>query len=80
MLISNDWYPALQQPNVKLVTNPIRAVTEDAIVTHDGDRYPVDIIVWSTGFQVQKFPIEVRGRNGRFLADQWSHSMQVSVV
>ena len=80
VLLTNDWYSTLQQPNVQLVTNAIKEVTEDAIVTHDGDRYPVDIIVWSTGFQVQKFPIEIEGVNGRSISDQWSETMQVSAV
>ena len=80
VLLSNDWYSTLQQPNVQLVTNRIKEITEDMIVTHDGDRYPVDIIVWSTGFQVQRFPIEIYGSNGRPIVDQWSQTMQVSVL
>ena len=80
VLLSSDWYSTLQQPNVQLVTNRIKEITEDMIVTHDGDRYPVDIIVWSTGFQVQRFPIEIYGSNGRSIVDQWSQTMQVSVL
>jgi cation diffusion facilitator CzcD-associated flavoprotein CzcO len=78
VLLSNDWYPALQQPNVKVITNRIREVTSNSIVTHDGDEYPVDIIIWSTGFQVQKFSLPVYGINGQALAEQWSGSFQVN--
>jgi cation diffusion facilitator CzcD-associated flavoprotein CzcO len=79
VLLSDDWYSALQQPNVKLVTNRIREINSNSIITHDGDEHPVDIIIWSTGFQVQKFPIPIYGVNGRSLAEQWSETMQVSI-
>jgi cation diffusion facilitator CzcD-associated flavoprotein CzcO len=79
VLVTNDWYPALQQPNVKVVTNRIQEIKSNSIVTRDGDEYPVDIIIWSTGFQVQKFPLPVYGVNGRSLVEQWSGTMQVSI-
>ena len=80
MLFSNDWYPTIQQPNVKLITNRIREITTNSIVTYDDDNeYPVDIIVWSTGFQVQQFPLTVYGVNGCSLGEQFSESMQVRI-
>jgi cation diffusion facilitator CzcD-associated flavoprotein CzcO len=78
-LLTNDWYPALQQPNVKLVTNRIQEIKSNSIVTRDGDEYPVDIIIWSTGFQVQRFPLPIYGVNGRSLTEQWSETMQASI-
>jgi cation diffusion facilitator CzcD-associated flavoprotein CzcO len=78
VLLSNDWYSTLQQPNVKLVTNRIKEVTSNSIITNDGDEYPVDIIIWSTGFQVQQFPLPLYGVNGRSLIEDWSKTMQVS--
>ena len=80
VLLSNDWYPTIQKPNVQVITNRIRGIKPHAIVTHDGDEYPVDIIVWSTGFLVQKFPLTIYGVGNRLLTDQWSESMQVSVA
>jgi cation diffusion facilitator CzcD-associated flavoprotein CzcO len=79
MLLTNDWYPTLQKPNVTLVTNRIREIKSNSIVTHDGDEYPVDIIIWSTGFQVQTFSIPVYGMNGYSLAEHWSETIQASV-
>ncbi|CAM4784190.1 unnamed protein product [Rotaria magnacalcarata] len=76
VLISNDWYPTLQQPNVKLVTDRIQEVKSDSIVTRDGTEHPVDIIVWSTGFKVQTFTLDIVGMNGRSLAEQWSKSFE----
>lgn len=77
MLITNDWYSTLQQRNVKLVTNRIKELKEHSIVTHSGDEYPVDIIIWSTGFQTQTFSLPVYGFNGVSLVDKWSKTIQV---
>ena len=32
ILISNDWYPTLLQPHVKVVTDPVERVTPDGVV------------------------------------------------
>ena len=78
MLLTNDWYSTLQKSNVKLITNRIQQIKSHSIVTYDGDEYPVDIIIWSTGFQVQQFPISVYGTKESSLAEQWSETIQVS--
>ncbi|CAF1585974.1 unnamed protein product [Rotaria sp. Silwood1] len=79
VLVSNDWYPTLQKPNVSLVTSRIRDVTSSSIVTQDGNEYPVDIIVWSTGFQVHKIPFEIFGSNGVALSELWAETIQVRI-
>jgi cation diffusion facilitator CzcD-associated flavoprotein CzcO len=78
VLISNEYYPALQQPNVDLVTDGIAEVRPDAIVTADGTERAVDTIIFGTGFQVTDPPAAqlVRGRDGRTLAETWGGSMQ----
>lgn len=80
VLLTNDWYSTLQKPNVKLVTDRIAEITENGIVTKDGETHPVDVIVWSTGFLVQEFPLPIYGRNKIALRDQWVDSMQVSYI
>ena len=77
MLLTSDWYSTLQKPNVQLITNRIREVRSHSIVTYDGDEYPVDVIIWSTGFQVQTFSLPVYGINGCSLQEQWSQTIQV---
>jgi cation diffusion facilitator CzcD-associated flavoprotein CzcO len=74
ILISNTYYPALAQPHVDLVTDPIAKVTGDAIVTTDGVERPIDVLVVATGFHTTDLPIahRVRGRDGRSLAETWS--------
>lgn len=75
MLLSNDYYPALCQPNARVVTEAIREVTETGIVTRDGTFHEVDVIVMCTGFKVTDHPIVQRfhGRDGRTLAEQWAN-------
>lgn len=73
VLLSDDWYPALQRPNVNLITESIKEIGEKGIVTQDGKLHEADAIVWSTGFQVTDNPIASRvfGRGGLSLADVW---------
>jgi len=78
ILISNDWYPALAQPNVDVVTDAIVRVTPDGVVTADGTEHRLDTIVFGTGFRVTDIAVahRVTGADGRTLADVWSGSPQ----
>jgi cation diffusion facilitator CzcD-associated flavoprotein CzcO len=78
VLLSNDYLPAVTRSNVELVTEPIREVRADAIVTADGGVHPVDTIVLSTGFRVTDPPFfgVVAGREGRTLAQAWTPTMR----
>jgi cation diffusion facilitator CzcD-associated flavoprotein CzcO len=78
ILISNDYYPTLNRPNVELVTEPIDEVTAGGIVTADGRLREVDAIVYGTGFAAMDplYRVEVRGEGGRRLAEDWAHGAQ----
>jgi cation diffusion facilitator CzcD-associated flavoprotein CzcO len=78
ILISNDYLPALSQPNVEVVTDAIAEVRPRSIVTADGAEREVDAIIFGTGFHVTDFPIAQRifGRVGRTLAETWDGSGQ----
>jgi len=77
-LISNNYYPALAQPNVEVVTDSITAITPRGILTADGAERELDTIILGTGFHVIDMPIAawVRGRDGRTLDDVWQGSPQ----
>ncbi|MCZ0211355.1 NAD(P)/FAD-dependent oxidoreductase [Streptomyces sp. UMAF16] len=77
LLFSNTYYPAIQQPNVDLITDGIIKVTDDAVVTADGQERPVDTIILGTGFEAVRRPIAERlfGRNGVSLQETWSEGM-----
>lgn len=73
ILLSNEYYPALQLDHVELVTDAIREIRPHAIVTADGEERPVDAIVYATGFVASETapPFPIRGRGGRSLAERW---------
>ncbi len=82
VLLSNDYYPALTQPNVDVVTDSIAEVVPDGIVTRssDGERtvHPVDAIIFGTGFHVTDVPLAAKlvGKDGRTLREHWDeHGM-----
>jgi cation diffusion facilitator CzcD-associated flavoprotein CzcO len=74
LLFSNDWYPALSQPNVDVVTEKITELTRTGVRTADGVDHPVDVVVYGTGFAATDFlaPMRIRGRGGRELAEEWT--------
>ena len=78
VLLSNDYFPALMQPNVDLVTDGIAEVRASSVVTADGSERQVDTIIFGTGFRVTDPPSAhlVRGRDGRTLAETWQGSME----
>ncbi|MFP3944226.1 MAG: flavin-containing monooxygenase, partial [Alphaproteobacteria bacterium] len=73
ILMSNDWYPALQRDNVHLETEGIAEVRAKSLVTGDGREYPVDVIIHGTGFRATEIAtdVEITGRNGRSLNEEW---------
>jgi len=73
ILLSDDFYPAVSQPNVTVVTDGIREVREHSVVTQDGTEREVDVIICATGFHVTDMPAahHVRGRDGQTLAEAW---------
>lgn len=73
ILISNDWYPALQRPNVNLLSDGIREIREHSIVDANGTEREVDCIIFGTGFYATENPIAkiIHGRGGQSLAQAW---------
>ena len=78
VLISDDYYPAIAQPNVEVITDGIAEVTPNGIVTEDGVKHEVDTIIYGTGFRVTDLPVMdmLYGRDGQTLREAWSDGMQ----
>jgi len=76
ILPSNKWYPALSQPNVELVTDPISEARPNSVLTADGTELEADVIIFGTGFHVTDMPIGglIRGREGQTLEESWDGS------
>ncbi|GAB4583009.1 flavin-containing monooxygenase [Nocardia sp. IFM 10818] len=72
-LFSNDYYPALTQPNVAVETTPITEIVPEGVRTEDGALHRADVIIYGTGFKGTEFlwPMKIRGRAGVHLADVW---------
>jgi cation diffusion facilitator CzcD-associated flavoprotein CzcO len=77
-LFSDDYYPALAMPQVRLVPSALAGLDGHAVVAADGSRHEVDVVVAATGFESVRQPYAalVRGRGGRLLADHWRHGMR----
>jgi len=77
VLISNDYYPALDQPNVEVVTTGIDRVTSTGIVDGAGVEHDLDTIVFATGFTTTDLPLahHIRGVGGTTLAERWCEGM-----
>ena len=74
ILFSNEFYPALAQDNVDVVTEAIAGVTPKGIVDAEGVEHEVDAIIYATGFDTQDFlqSIDITGTRGQKLATQWA--------
>jgi len=75
----DDYLPAFNRPNVTLVDTGgkgVERITEDAVVVN-GTSYPVDCIVYGSGFEVgsgykSRLGFEIYGRNGVSMTDAWA--------
>ncbi|WP_326614045.1 NAD(P)/FAD-dependent oxidoreductase [Streptomyces scopuliridis] len=77
LLFSNTYYPAIQQPNVEVVTDGIDHVRAKSVVSKDGREREVDTIILGTGFRAVDRPVAQRiwGRGGVQLREAWSEGM-----
>ena len=76
----DEYLPTFNRPNVSLVDTDgrgVERVTERGIVAN-GVEYPVDCIVFATGFEVgtsytRRAGYDLIGRNGLSLSDKWAN-------
>jgi cation diffusion facilitator CzcD-associated flavoprotein CzcO len=78
MLMSSDYYPALQADNCKLISWPIATISPAGIRTSEGIEHQVDCIVFATGYDVHLDgpPFPVTGLGGRSLNGEWAAGAQ----
>jgi cation diffusion facilitator CzcD-associated flavoprotein CzcO len=74
VMLTDDWYPALAQSNVELVTERIEEIGPAGIRTADGAERAADVLVLATGFRSHSFtaPMEIVGAEGRTLEVEWA--------
>ena len=74
IVVSTRFYPAVERPNVEVVTEGIERVEPGGVVTEDGRRHELDVLVLATGFDAHAYvrPMDLVGENGHTLAEAWS--------
>jgi cation diffusion facilitator CzcD-associated flavoprotein CzcO len=73
LIISGEFYDAIQKPAAELVDEPIDRIEAKGIRTRDGKLHELDAIVLATGFMAHQFmrPMVVTGRDGIELNEVW---------
>jgi cation diffusion facilitator CzcD-associated flavoprotein CzcO len=73
LIMSPNFYEAIQHPNAQLITEGIERIEPGGVQTIDGRLHELDVLIFATGFHVDSFvrPMEVRGRTGTLLDDAW---------
>jgi cation diffusion facilitator CzcD-associated flavoprotein CzcO len=74
ILFSSAFLPALQRPNVELITEPIAQLCPAGVQTADGRVREVDCIIYGTGFDTTRSmaPMDIVGADGRSLREAWA--------
>lgn len=78
VLLSNDYYPALAQPNAEVLASGLASVEGGTVIAADGTRREVDAIVFATGFHTVDMPMakQVWNAEGRSLEEVWDGDMR----
>src|SRR6202166_4359105 len=76
----NDYLPTFNRPNVHLVDTKGKGITEinEKGVRFEGKQYELDVIIYATGFEVQKTGIynQIKGENGLELNDKYREGIR----
>jgi cation diffusion facilitator CzcD-associated flavoprotein CzcO len=76
----DEYLPAYNRPNVHLVDTRGLGITQisEAGPVLDGREYPLDLLIYATGFEVQKTGIynEIRGRDGREINETYADGLR----
>jgi cation diffusion facilitator CzcD-associated flavoprotein CzcO len=74
LVVSATFYDTVQRDDVSVVTDPVERVEAAGVVTANGERRPLDVLVLATGFHADNFlrPVRVTGQAGEALDDLWA--------
>lgn len=78
VLLSDEYYPALIKENVDVNIEGVSHLVEDGIVTSLGNKVPLDVIIYATGFHSHPFfkNIDITGLNGTTIRETWKKSTE----
>lgn len=74
LVVAPNFYEAMQEPTVELVTAGIERIEPGGVRTDDGVLHELDVLVFATGFRADAFirPMEVIGTDHRTLEEAWT--------
>jgi cation diffusion facilitator CzcD-associated flavoprotein CzcO len=79
----NDYLPTFNRPTVHLVDTHGKGITEinEKGPVFEGKQYELDVLIYATGFEVQKTGIynQIRGKDGLELNDKYRDGMRTLV-
>jgi cation diffusion facilitator CzcD-associated flavoprotein CzcO len=78
VLLSNDYYPALIQPNAEVIASGLAKVDGRTLTAQDGTAREADAIIFATGFHVTDMPLagHLYGAAGVSLVEAWGGDMR----
>ena len=69
------YYAALTREHVDVEASEPASVNAHGIITQDGRQLDLDVIIYATGYHLDFLStVDIRGRNGTKLADEWGDS------
>ncbi|MES1991218.1 MAG: NAD(P)/FAD-dependent oxidoreductase [Pseudomonadota bacterium] len=78
LIMSGNFYQAIQKPNAELVTDAITRIERGGVRTADGRLHELDVLVLATGFDAHKImsPMVVTGRGNKRLDKTWADAQE----
>ncbi|KAK7458842.1 hypothetical protein VKT23_009851 [Stygiomarasmius scandens] len=61
VIFDTNYLACLHRPNVEINFDGIDSIYEEGFVTKKGEKIPFDVIIFSTGFETDDYPLYVRG-------------------
>ncbi|HEV3174029.1 MAG TPA: DUF4873 domain-containing protein, partial [Actinocrinis sp.] len=85
VLLSNDFYPALNRPNTTVIASGLAKIDGSTLIAQDGSAHEADVLVFATGFHAVDMPIakRIHGVGGMNLAEHWAgnpHALRGTTV
>lgn len=61
LIFDTDYLTALHRPNLSLNWDGIESIVEDGIITKKGEMLSFDVLIFSTGYVADDYPLHIRG-------------------
>ena len=73
VLFSHNYFQALAQDNVDVISDPIKQVTAQGLIAGE-QSYEFDALIYGTGFRATEFlaPMQISGAQGQQLSEVWA--------